>query len=194
LHVGLVRNPELGIWNLRKVAAESRTMKMKKLKNHQRGFTLIEMVIAVGIAALITGVITFAIMQTLTVDHRASNHMVAVRQVQQAGDQVSKDALQAQNVTPGGCPNCVVCLNWTDVGGNQTTHRIRYTLEDGQLKREDLGLSATTTVAEYITSAIINPPGSCSFPDCGAYNFTVTAGVGDQSETRVYQIEPRPGS
>jgi prepilin-type N-terminal cleavage/methylation domain-containing protein len=166
--------------------------KAKKVTEGQRGITLIELIIAIAIAGLITGGITFAIMQILTINTRASNHMVAVRQVQQAGKEVSKDTLQAQNVTPDG--SALLALNWTEVGGNQTTHRIKYTLVGGRLERQDLGLNSTTIVAEYISVASITPNTSCSFPNCGAYNFTVTATVGDQSETRVYEIRPRPGS
>ena len=161
---------------------------MKLIHKGERGFTLIELLIAIVIAGLITGGITFAIMQILTINTRASNHMVAVRQVQQAGKEVSKDTLQAQNVTPGGCTDCLLSLNWTEVGGNQTTHQIRYTLVDMRLERKDLGVNSTTIVAEYISSAsFVLVPGATR-----AYDFTVTATVGDQSETRVYEVQPRP--
>ena len=165
--------------------------------NHQRGFTLIELMIAIGIAALITGGITAAIMQILTINTRASNHMVAVRQVQQAGKEVSKDTLQAQNVTPGGCTNCLLSLNWTEVGGNQTTHQIKYTLVDKKLKREDLSLNSTTIVAEYIDDTIDPVTGkartNCVW-DGSVLTFTVTATLGTESETRIYEIQPRPDS
>jgi hypothetical protein len=125
--------------------------------------------------------------------------MVAVRQVQQAGKEVSKDTLQAQNVTPGGSP-AFLTLNWTV---NSTTYRVRYSLQGNStlktLQRDyyvNSTLNLTTIVAEYIdanqTSILPNQP--CYFPNCFAYNFTVTATLGDQSETRVYEVKPRPGS
>jgi prepilin-type N-terminal cleavage/methylation domain-containing protein len=171
---------------------------MKLIHKGQRGFTLIELIIAIAIAALITGGISAAIMQILTINVRDSNHMIAVRQVQQAGKEVSKDTLQAQSVnatTPSqGFP---LTLTWTEWGTNQT-HTVNYTLEDMsgglkklQRKHFDSALNSTTTtiVAEYISSASF-----VKLPSAVVYDFTVTATVGDQSETRIYEIEPRPGS
>ena len=165
---------------------------MKLIHKGERGFTLIELLIAIVIAGLITGGITFAIMQILTINTRASNHMVAVRQVQQAGKEVSKDALQAQNVTRGVNQGFPLALNWTE-WGTSYTHGIIYSLQgNGELQRQHYGnstLDSTIVVAEYISSASF-----VQLPGAVAYDFTLTATVGDQSETRVYQVEPRPGS
>ncbi len=167
--------------------------------SNQGGFTLIELIIAIAIAGIITAGITGAIMQILTINHRASNHMVAVRQVQQAGKEVSKDTLQAQSVnvtTPSqGFP---LTLIWTEWGTNQT-HKVIYDYESVVPPGEVTGLQRThyvndvdpteTTVAEYID------PYETSFVAAGdAFIFTVTATVGTEIETRIYEVEPRPGS
>jgi prepilin-type N-terminal cleavage/methylation domain-containing protein len=175
--------------------------KMKTLKDGQSGFTLIELVIAIAIAGLITGGITVAIMQILTINTRASNHMVAVRQVQQAGKEVSKDTLQAQGVNATGAGwGLTLNLTWDEWGTNQT-HTVVYKLIDGPGQGAELqrthsvngGNSTLTTVAEYIDPDPAQT--SCDWDeDNKVLTFKVTATAGDQSETRIYEVEPRPGS
>jgi prepilin-type N-terminal cleavage/methylation domain-containing protein len=158
------------------------------MHKNERGFTLIELMVAIAIAGLITGGITAAIIQILTVNTRASNHMICVRQVQQAGKEVSKDALQARpgsiNVTPPG--GGLLTLNWTDWEGevNQVAYNIT---SDGELQRwhNDDGVRV---IAQYIDP----DQTGCNWTG-SVLTFTVTAAVGTESETRIYEIEPRPG-
>jgi prepilin-type N-terminal cleavage/methylation domain-containing protein len=173
---------------------------MRKLYKGQGGFTLIEILVVLALIGLITGGITAAISQVLTINTRSSNHMIAVRQVQQAGKEVSKDTLQAQpnkiDDNPSG-GNFLV-LNWTNSEGLE--NMVVYTIDDDKLKRSHTinGTAQTTApavVAQYIDSAQT----SCSWNNAtSVLTFTVTATVGSGSyeaiETRVYEIEPRPGS
>jgi len=169
---------------------------MKKLKKGERGFTLIEMLVVIVLIGLISGGITAAIMQILTINHRASNHMICVRQVQQAGKEVSKDTLQAQAVNVTGSQGFPLTLTWEEWGTN-TTHTVTYNLTDmsGGLKRLQrahyIGSTPNSVniVAEYID------PNQTSFVQVAgndSYEFRVTATLGTESETRIYEIKPRP--
>jgi prepilin-type N-terminal cleavage/methylation domain-containing protein len=173
---------------------------MKKLKKGERGFTLIEIVVVLVLIGLISAGITAAIMQVLTINHRASNHMIAVRQVQQAGKEVSKDTLQAQTVSATGGQGFPLILTWEEWGTNQT-HSVNYTLEDMPGGLKELQRSQTINdgdptvirVAQYIDP---NPAQtSCSWNNV-TLTFKVTATVGsgpyEAIETRIYEIEPRP--
>ena len=187
--------------------------KMKKLKKGERGFTLIEVLVVLTLIGIITGGITAAIMQVLTINTRASNHMVAVRQVQQAGKEVSKDTLQAQSVNATGAGwDFTLNLTWDEWGTNQT-HTVIYKLGYGpgevvELQRSHSvngGNSTVTTVAEYIDPAETScccdcdGDGDCD-GDCNCDDkvviFKVTATLGNGRygaiETRIYEIEPRP--
>jgi prepilin-type N-terminal cleavage/methylation domain-containing protein len=171
---------------------------MKRLKKGQRGFTLIEVLIVIGLTGLISVGLTTTIMQVLTMSHHTANRMTAVRQVQQAGFWVSPDVQMAQpdKVDDNPSSGKFLVLNWTAQDGKE--HEVDYTLENMPssefkilLRKHyiDTALDSTTKVAEYINPAQT----SCVWAG-GELIFTVTATVGDQSETKIYEVKPRPGT
>ena len=164
---------------------------MRLIHKDQRGMTLIELLVALALVGIITGGITMTISQVLTINTRTSNHMVAVRQVQQAGKEVSKDALQAQSLASGNSSGFFLTMAWIE-WETGASHNVTYTLEDNKLQRSHSvngGDPTVTRVAQYIDPDPYQT--SCDW-DGEWLTFTVTATVGGQSETRVYEVEPRP--
>lgn len=176
-------------------------MKMKKLKKDQRGITLIELVIAIALTGVITAAITMAVFQVFTMNTRTSNRMAAVSQVQHAGKLVSEDILQAQSVETGVSLGFPLTLTWTD--WDKTVNEVTYSITvDNRLKRSlkitpdgEEPTTKVSIVAEYIdpTETSCDPTGKVLTPG-EVLTFTVTATVGEQSETREYKVKPRPGS
>ena len=183
-------------------------MKMKKLKKGEKGFTMVELLIAILLTGIVATAITGTILYVLNVNFSTANRMTAVRQVRNVGFWISPDVQMAQCVEPGGSPGFPLTLTWKDLATNDT-HEVTYTLENmpsgdfKRLQREHIGPDppSITIVAEYIDPAET----SCVW-DCGCdcfwncdwddawLTFEVTATVGGQSETRVYEVKPRPGS
>lgn len=164
----------------------------------QGGFTIIELLVALAITGLITGGATMAIFQVFAGNARTSNHMTAVRQVQNAGYWISHDTQMAQSVdTDNLTPPEILKLTWTDWESGDV-HQVIYTLlVDNKLQREhytNLNLDATTIVAQYI----VPDQTSCIWDDDeGKLTLTVTATVSGwkpASETRIYEVIRRPGS
>lgn len=159
------------------------------IRKDQRGITLVELMIAIALAGIVTAGITMTVAHLFSGSTRTSNHMTAVRQVQNAGYWVSKDALQAQNVTPdGGDSGFPLILTWEWEGAkNEVTYTIT---ADNKLHRTPSvdGVSTNTgVIAQYI-----DPAETSFLPRDSAFIFRVTATVGGQSETRVYEVKPRP--
>jgi len=160
----------------------------------QRGFTIIELLVALAITCLITGGVTMAIFQVFAGNARTSNHMTAVRQVQNAGYWIGRDAQMAQTVDTGVFSGCPLTLGWTEYGVDGDVHQVVYALVDSQLRRShsvNSGEPVETLVAQYIDSTGTD----CQFAG-GKVTLTVMATVGgfpeETSETRVYEVIPRP--
>jgi len=175
---------------------------MRLIHKNQKGFTLIELLIAVAIFAVVA-VAANAVIVQIVQSNRTSSHMVALRQVQQAGYRVNLDALQAQNITnstvDGGFP---LTLNWTAWAGE--FHTVVYTLNSSgnssgelyQLQRQetidDVDMPATI-VGQYIYLGT-EPPSStqCSWnATTEVLTLNITAMVGLETESRTYEIKPR---
>jgi len=177
---------------------------MKKLNRNQKGFTLIELLITILLTGIVATAITGTILYVFNVNFSTANRMSAVRQVRNVGFWVSPDFQMARDVDPGGSQGFPLTLTWIDWATNDT-HEVTYKLEDmpssefKRLQREHYiasVLDSTIVVAEYIDpdQTSIDPDEACDFPFCGKFEFTVTATVGGQNETRIYEVETRPGS
>jgi len=176
---------------------------MKRLHNDQRGFSLIELVIVIALTGIVTAAITLTVFQVFNMNTRTANRMTAVSQVQNAGKIVSEDILEAKNVMASSSPAALLTLNWTDWANNK--HGVIYSLEGtGEvriLQRKyyfNLTHNSTTMVAEYIALNETSCTPLGPLPPSAALTFKVTAtvggGVNKESETRIYEVKPRPGS
>lgn len=174
------------------------------MKPGEKGYTLIELVIGIGIMTLATGATAGGIYQSIMNTERNSNHMTAVLQVQNAGNKISQDVHRAQIITAVeelSDPDFLF-LSWIDaISGDK--YEVTYTFQDmetGSLKK--LMRTISTNDTDNQTSLVardIDCPGgmtTCNYTD-GIFNLKISSRIGTgpatSTETRIYRVFPRPG-
>jgi len=172
------------------------------MKQHEKGSTLLELIIALAIMVLVAGAAQAGIYQTAKTTESNAAHMTAVSQVQNAGYWIAHDARMAQGVVTDNLtlPDFLL-LSWIEQASCDD-YKLTYTLENmaespltKMLRHQYINgvLSSTTLVAQYIDPDSGNT--SCEY-NSGILTLTITAtvdrGSSTEIETRIYRIVPRP--
>lgn len=178
------------------------------MKASERGFTLIEMLIAITVTALASGAASVAIFQILKNIERNSDHMTVVRHVENAGDWISRDAqmaLSANGTASLTLPDFLI-INWTewDASGDPVYHSARYFFEDltggtsgvGSLKRihqSSAGANEQMLVAQniYYDSTDVTNTSNASYQS-PVLTVKLTARLEQSTESKEYKIKRRP--
>ena len=177
------------------------------MKLGEKGFTLIELLVAITIMVMASSAAGAAIFQVLRNTEKNNDHMTAVRQVQNAGYWISRDAQMARVVTTNAdlAGLDFLSLSWTEwaANGDSISHSANYTFEAltdgvGNLKRmhESAGVSEQTLVAQYIyydpNDADAANTSNTSYQS-PVLTVKLTAVFEEFEETREYQIKRRVG-
>ena len=149
------------------------------IARQQLGFTLIELTIAIALAALVGSAITMSIYQVYGMKNSTLARVTAQNQVAFAAKWITQDAQQAQNiVTSGLASGLPVQLKWRDWDTGLLT-TITYSIDsDNNLVRQQ-NFSGTNTeiiVASYISSDSSETNCSYSTTD-NLFVFNITANV-----------------
>ena len=115
------------------------------------GFTIVELLVAVGILALTSGLVGSGIFQSLAVQRSWSDNMRATRDLRHTGSWFATDSFNAQttDLADGAPPSGEVMLTWSDA--ESAFHTARYRVTGDSLIRTYDG--ADTVVARRVTSA-----------------------------------------
>jgi prepilin-type N-terminal cleavage/methylation domain-containing protein len=121
-----------------------------KVSVKQRGMTLIELLLALGISGVIIGGLAASIYTIMSVTGRGNAEITLLRDIQSVSHWISNDARMAREATlTGGNPASGVILVWDDIEGNP--HSTSYTFSGKELNRSYDGISST--IAWNVSSA-----------------------------------------
>jgi len=157
-----------------------------KMSTDERGVTLVETLLAAGIAAMIVGVLGSAIFLFWRTTEQGNEQYSALHDVQNTGFWLTRDGQRAQSTSlnEGEDPVESMTLSWTDGG---QSHTVTYSLSGTSLQRNHDG--TVTTVARHISSV------GFSISSQGVITADITSspqGRWEISEQTTYKVCLRP--
>jgi len=165
----------------------------KLVKQREKGFTLLEVLIGLAIVAIIVAPITMTTTLIVKSFRQAAEYNAVLPQVQNASYWISRDVQIASGITlgdPNGFP-----LAFDIPTDDDSTHDygIKYLFEGNKLMREVYDSSETlvseTFIADHIDTD--NTTFSTVDTDAGHYRLTVTAAGDVAVATKSYEIKQR---
>ncbi len=170
------------------------------MKNREKGFALVEATIALGIAAIIVPAVGMSVFQTMRITRHNNYYITAMRQIQNSGYWVARDAAMAQTIMnddPATPETEFITMVWTNwATGN--SYRIVYLLGDGPGSSRKLSRTETIKNADgleisssstYVAGYLVPDP--VFSEQNGIWVFELQSEFESESASAQYEIEPR---
>ncbi len=163
------------------------------VKQREKGFTLLEVVVGVAIMALVVGAIAMTTTTLLLNYDQAAEQNVVLPQVQNAGYWISRDVYATINITAGDPNGFPLTLQIPVDNDENNDYSVVYLFDGNKLKRQlydsSENLTSETLIADYID--IANTTFSTVNATAGHYKLTVTATRDGAGVTMSYEIGQR---
>ena len=159
------------------------------LSRNHTGITLVELVMAMAVTAIIMSGTTAVIYQVFMSNARNTAHMTAVKQVENALHFMVRDIQMAQTIeTDDLSGDEILKLAWVD--WDNIEYEVTYSWVDGELIRE-YSDGSRTSVCRYIASLAVSPKPYVNGKV--VVDIRAQVGAGTIGESRIVEILPRSG-
>ena len=161
------------------------------MKQRQRGFTLIEMVVGLAIVGAVVMTIGMTITTLLLNYQQPGTQQTLLHQIQNASYQMTRDINMSNNVTlsdPNGFPFIVNIP--VDQDQNNDYH-VDYLLDEDKLKRQQFDSSDNLTVENVIARYVDTDNTTFGSVTEDLYKFTIRVYTGEETVTVSYEMKQR---
>lgn len=167
------------------------------------GFTLIELIIALAIASAIGVAATMTAHHMITIPAMSNDSNTAINQVRNAVNWINRDVQGADPTTINDSPVApgffsISLQEWDSGTLSWSVHNITYSLEDMDgIGMKELWRDYDNGITRNLIAQYIEPEAAgvteCSWDTINnVLTVTITATIGEETETRTIQVKPRP--
>jgi prepilin-type N-terminal cleavage/methylation domain-containing protein len=170
------------------------------LIKRKRGFTLLEVIVALAVTVLIMPAIVAALIVFMTIPGEEGNELTAIHNVRTEADWITLDGMRAREFSPGSGP-VYGTFYWEDYTIEPADHyEVEYRFKDGKLMRNETVKSWDGVDEEWVIEsekliAIARYMGNSSdvefFGNVSPLEVQLHAVRGDQSKELTIQVKSR---
>ncbi|MFC2071417.1 type II secretion system protein J [Chloroflexota bacterium] len=161
------------------------------MKQRQKGFTLIEIILATGIAGAIVAVVALTTTTLLMNSQQPSVQQILLQQVQNAGYWMPRDIQMSGNVTLSGPNGFPVTINIPVDQDENNNYDVKYLFAGDKMKRQQFdsldNLTSETLIAQYVD---INNT-TCDNVTEDLYKLTIRVSLDEETVTASYEMRRR---
>ncbi len=161
------------------------------MKQRQRGFTLIEMVVVLGIVGVVVVAVAMTTTTLLLNYQQPSTQQILLQQVQNAGYQMPHDIQMSSNVTLSGPNGFPVTINIPVDQDQNNDYHIDYLLDGDKLKRQQFDSSDILTAEIMIAQYVDTDNTTFESPLEGLYKLTIRVSLDEETVTAFYEAQRR---
>lgn len=161
------------------------------MKQRQRGFTLVEMLVVSGIVGIVSVAVAMTTTTLLLNYKQPSTQQILLQQVQNAGYQMPRDIQMSSNVTltnPNGFP---ITINIPVDLDPDNDYHADYLLDDDKLKRRQFDSSDILTAESIIARYVDTDNTTLESPSEGLYKLTIRVSLNEEAVTAYYEAQRR---
>ena len=165
----------------------------------QKGFTLLEILVALAIGGLIVPATTAAIWQIATGTARVNTSLIVQQDLDIASSWFTRDLSQTRTtdvvdklLVPETTPVDSMIVGWVDETADGSAHCVRYYVEDGLLKRNYDGGGGTDCMVDGTVGIVGRYVAEIWFSRSGDFiTVAITTSQGGDTKALSYFVTPR---
>lgn len=161
------------------------------MKQRQKGFTLIEIVVVLGIVGAVVASLALTITTLMMNAEQPGVQQILLQQVQNAGYQMPRDINMSNNVTLSGANGFPFTVNIPVDQNQNNDYHIDYLLDGDKLKRRQFDSSDNLTVETLLAQYVDTGNTVFTSPAAGLYKLTIRVSLGEEAVTAFYEARRR---